>query len=48
MKKYIYIQGFGFVRNERKSDFRKRKMYSAELNYFYGTDRTPSQETDLN
>lgn len=48
MRKYIYIQGFGFVRNERKSEFRKRKMHSAELNCFYGANRTPSQETDLN
>jgi hypothetical protein len=46
MKNYIYIQGFGFVRKETKSGFKKKKMKHADS--FFGGWITPSQETDLN
>jgi hypothetical protein len=50
MKNYIYVQGVGFVRNETKSEFRKKKMSYAHLRDYtpFFFDRKPNQETDLN
>jgi hypothetical protein len=50
MKNYIYIQGFGFVRKEKKNSFREKKMEQAWGREYLPVPigRKSSQETDLN